>query len=109
LRIRAMERRFYERITALLRVEFDCNNTICCGSVINLSEKGMLLKMQEIPFPLDNQFEILIPLKGEVLIAPVKVSRLVKTDNVYDGMGIELIDPLKKYSEFINNLKKNNL
>jgi hypothetical protein len=104
-----MERRSYERITARLRVEFDCSNTICCGSVINLSEKGMLLRTPVIHFPLDQQFEIFIPLKSEVLIAPVKVSRLVKTRNFYDGMGIELIDPSEKYSEFINYLKKNNL
>ena len=102
-----MERRTSERINVSLRVEFDCSNTICCASAINLSKKGMLLRMPEIPFPLDKHFEIFIPLKRGVLIAPAKVSRLVKTLNVYDGLGIELIDPPKKYSEFFNYLKQN--
>jgi hypothetical protein len=109
LRIRAVERRSCERISARVRVEFDCSNTICCGSVINLSEKGMLLRTPVIHFPLDKQFEIFIPLKNEVLITPVTISRLVKTHNVYDALGIELIDPPRKYSEFINKLKKNNI
>ena len=100
-----MEKRSAERINATLRVEFDWSNTICCCTAVNLSEKGMLLKTSDISFPLDTHFEIYIHLKGAVLEVPVKVNRLVKTDNVYDGIGIELIAPPPLYVDFISNLR----
>jgi hypothetical protein len=88
-----------------VRVEFDWSNTICCCNAINLSEKGMLLKTSDICFPLDTHFEIYIHLRGDVLEVPVKVNRLIKTDNVYDGIGIELIDPPLSYVDFISDLR----
>lgn len=100
-----MEKRSSRRITATLRVEFDCSNTICCCNAINLSEKGMLLKTSDILFPLETHFEIFIHLKGEVLEIPAKVNRLVKTDNIYDGIGIELIAPPPSYVDFISALR----
>jgi hypothetical protein len=100
-----MEKRYYERITTRLRVEFDCNNTICCSAVINLSENGMLLRTKDIYFPLDTKFEIFMHLKEEVLIVPVKVSRLDKTANNYDIIGIELINPPQKYFDYVDNLR----
>jgi hypothetical protein len=100
-----MEKRSSERISATLRVEFDWSNTICCCTAVNLSEKGMLLKTSDILFPLDTHFEIYIHLRGEVIEVPIKVNRLVKTDNIYDGIGIELIDPPLAYVDFIKTLR----
>jgi hypothetical protein len=100
-----LEKRSFERITTRLRVEFDCNNTICCSAVINLSENGMLLRTAEILFPMDTNFEIFIHLEEEVLILPVNVSRLVKTGNIYDSIGIELINPPKKYFDYVDSLR----
>jgi len=101
-----MEKRSSKRISATLRVEFDWSDTICCCNAVNLSEKGMLLKTSDILFPLDTHFEIYIHLKGEVLEVPIKVNRLVKTDNIYDGIGIELLDPPPAYVDYISDLKK---
>lgn len=101
-----MEKRSHKRIPFTLRVEFDCSNTICCCTAANLSENGMLLKTSDIPFPMDTRFEIYVHLKGEVLEVPAKVSRLLKTDNVYDGIGIELIDPPASYVDFIKDLRR---
>jgi len=100
-----MEKRSHKRIAATVRVEFDCVNTICCCTATNLSETGMLLKTYDINFPMDTQFDIFIHLKGAVLEVPVKVSRIVKTDNVYDGIAIELITPPRAYVEFISSLE----
>lgn len=100
-----MEKRSCARISATLRVEFDCSNTICCCTAVNLSERGMLLKASDIFFPMDTHFEIFIHLKDEVLEVPVKVNRLVKTDDTYDGIGIELIDPPMAYMDFIGSLR----
>jgi hypothetical protein len=73
--------------------------------VLNLSENGMLLKSADINFPLDTQFDIFIHMKGEVLEVPVRVTRLIKTNHMYDGIGIELINPPKIYYDFIHNLR----
>jgi hypothetical protein len=98
-----MEKRAHTRIAGTLRVEFDCSNTICCCTATNLSEKGMLLKTSDILFPMDTHFDIFIHLRDEVLEVPVKVSRIVKTVNTYDGIAIELIDPPRAYVDFINS------
>ena len=100
-----MEKRSFERISTRLRVEFDCNNTICCSAVINLSENGMLLKTRELFFPLDTKFEIFIHMDAEVLILPVKVSRLDKSENIYDILGLELINPPQTYFDYIDRLR----
>ena len=99
------EKRSFERIDTCLRVEFDCNNTICCSAVINLSENGMLLRTREILFPMDTEFEIFIHLKDKVLIVPVRVRRLDKSANIYDSIGLELINPPQKYFDYVDMLK----
>ena len=101
-----MEKRSYKRISANIRAEFDCTRTICCCKVINLSENGMLLKSTDINFPINMQFEIFVHIKGEVLELPVRVSRLIRTNHTYDGIGIELINPPKIYFEFVHDLRK---
>ena len=100
-----LEKRAYPRITSRLSVEFDCNNTICCSAVINLSENGMFLRTAEIIFPMDNNFEVFIHIMNEVLIVPVQVSRLVKSENIYDSIGIKIIDPPQKYIDYVNKLR----
>jgi len=100
-----IEKRSFERFDTCLRVEFDCNNTICCSAVINLSENGMLLRTREILFPMDTEFEIFIHLKDKVLIVPVRVRRLDKSENIYDIIGLELINPPQKYFNYIEMLK----
>jgi hypothetical protein len=98
-----MEKRAFERVPASL--EFHCFNMDYFGTVTNLSEKGMFIRSQKISFPLDLQFNISIPLKEETLNVPVKVNRITKSNNYYDGMGVELLKQPHKYFKFINRLK----
>ena len=100
-----MEKRSYSRIPTGVRVEFDCNYTICCSAAINLSENGMLLRTMELSFPLDKEFEIFVHLKADVLILPVKVSRLAKSENIFDIIGVELIKPPQNYLEYVDRLR----
>ena len=100
-----MNRRSHERFNTRLRVEFDCNNTICCSAAINLSENGMPWITAEILFPLDTEFEIFLHLKEKVLVVPAKVCRLIKTENIYDAIGIELINPPQAYFEYVDSLR----
>lgn len=99
-----MQRRAFERIAADLRANFFCGNTIFRGTVTNLSENGMFVKTK-MCFPFDSMFEILIPLKEEVLKVPVKVSRIEKAEDFYDGMGVKVLNPPQNYIEFVRRLK----
>ena len=100
-----MEKRSYNRIPTGVRVEFDCNFTICCSAAINLSENGILLRTRELSFPLDREFEIFIHLKENVLILPVQVIRLAKSENIYDIIGVELIKPPQNYFDYVHRLR----
>lgn len=78
-----------------------------CGTVMNLSEKGMYISTIDMRFPFDSKFEMLLPLNEEVLNIHVKVSRITKTKDFYDGIGVELLDPPQNYIEFIKCLRNN--
>ena len=99
-----MEKRDAERIQANLDVNYYCGNTVCHGTVTNISEKGMFINTK-IEFPFDLNFELNIQLGTEMLKAPVTVKRIVRTDNYYGGIGVELSDPPRSYLEFIERLK----
>jgi desulfoferrodoxin-like iron-binding protein len=51
------------------------------------------------------RFEVTIPFEGDVLKVPVKVRRLLKRENAYEAIGLEIINPPKKYLDFINALR----
>jgi hypothetical protein len=96
--------RHFERISSNVKVSFDCCKTSYRGIAINLSANGMLIRTEEISFPLDMRFEIFMPLQKEILHIPVEVSRLMKSHDYYDSLGIKLLNPSQKYLDFINNL-----
>ncbi len=99
-----MQKRSFDRIFTNLDVRYFCGSIIHNGTVTNLSEKGMFIRTR-MDFPFDSIFDLLIPLDEEVLHVPVKVRRIVKTDNFYDGIGVELLNPPQNYLKFVNNLK----
>ncbi len=69
----------------------------------DLSETGMFIN-SEIYFPMKSEFEMLVLLKEDVLRVPVKIIRIVKTGDMYEGMGVELLDLPKKYLEHVIRL-----
>ena len=105
LKTSIMEKRDGERIQANLDVNYYCGNTVCRGTVTNISEKGMFINTK-IEFPFDLNFELHIALDNEILKAPATVKRIVRTDNYYGGIGVELQDPAGNYLEFIGRLKR---
>jgi hypothetical protein len=100
-----MERRAFERVNANMEVSYNCGNTICHGTVTDLSEKGMFINTK-IEFPFDLNFELHIALENEILKAPATVKRIVRTDNYYGGIGVELQEPASNYLKFIDRLKR---
>ena len=100
-----MERRAHRRISANIKVEFNCNNICYRGTVLNLSKNSMLVITGGMCFPFDSKFEMIFPLKIEILNIPVKVSRLSRRGDIYDGIAVEIINPPTQYIAFLNTLK----
>lgn len=98
-----MEKRNSNRIPKNLKVAFPCCNKIYSGTVTDLSENGMLI-YSEINLPIKSSFEILISLKNEILKIPAVFVRLEMEGKYYKGMGVELLNPPKKYLEFVHSL-----
>ena len=101
-----MQKRTSERKPSNINIKFSCDNADYSGTVINLSKNGMFIKTRDMCFPFNSTFEIIIPLEKEVLNLPVKVSRITKTNDTYDGIGVELLDPPRNYLEFVKSFRK---
>jgi hypothetical protein len=102
-----MQRRAFERIPVNIYVRFCCGNDDYNGTVSNLSEKGMFIRTCNMCFPFDSEFNLFLPLEDELLNLPVKVRRITKTDDRYDGIGIELLNLPQRYLDYIESLRKN--
>ena len=99
-----MEKRAFERIPLKIQVKFFSDKTGYTGTMMNFSEKGIYIST-EVNFPLKTQFQILIPVKEEVIKVFAEVRNFTKSGHVYNGIGIELINPSQNYIEFINSLR----
>lgn len=97
-----MEKRASDRIPSNQNVRLCFENNISTGTLINISKNGMFVNTK-VCFPLKTQFEILLPMGKEILKVPVKVARLSKKNEIYDGIGAELIEAPAKYLDFVDN------
>lgn len=101
-----MQKRSYERIPAKIKVSFSCCETDYAGTITNLSENGMFISINEMKFPFDSRLELQFPVSRKIMKVSVKVSRMTKTKDNYDGIGVELLHPPPAYLDFIRRLKK---
>ncbi|KPK02616.1 MAG: hypothetical protein AMK71_01645 [Nitrospira bacterium SG8_35_4] len=99
------EKRFYSRMPSKLKARFYCNETDYSGTITNISEDGMFISTGKVAFPFESTIVIFIRRKEMLLKVPVKVCRLTKTENVFDGMGVQVIDPDPDYLKFVKSLK----
>ena len=99
------EKRLHSRMPSKIKARFYCNDTDYSGTIMNISEDGMFISTVKVAFPFESNLEIFIPLKEMLLKVPVKVCRLTKTENVFDGMGVQVIDPDPDYLQFVRSLK----
>lgn len=95
-----MQKRISERIPANLKLRYSCCDTDYSGTVMNLSGNGMFIS-SEISFPIKSSFEVFIQLKDGILKVPVKITRIVKSGNIYEGMGVKLLNIPEKYMELL--------
>ena len=71
---------------------------------MNLSEKGIFINTKKT-FPLKSKLEILIPLKEETLKVHGMIKNIRKVGKIYNGIGVELLNPTKNYLKLISDLK----
>jgi hypothetical protein len=102
-----IRRRSFERVISNVPVKFFYGNSVYFGIVKNFSDNGMLISAKKIIFPLHVhlQIELLSPFNNEILVFPVRVSRLIKEDGICNGMGVELLNVTGNYLEIINSLR----
>lgn len=100
-----MQRRSFERVPADIKIRFYSCNTDYSGTIKNLSENGMFISTDKMLFPFDSTIEIIIPFNEKLLKVPVKVIRMTRSDDVFDGIGVTLLDNHREYLEFVNNRK----
>lgn len=99
-----MEKRAFERLFSNISVRFLSGETVYLGTVKNISKKGMFISTK-VTFPLELQLKILLPLKEELLKLPAKIINIKKSGDIYDGIGVELLNPSQNYLEFIDSLR----
>ena len=98
-----MEKRDFKRIPTSLILRFPSCNTFTSGSLTNLSASGMYIEA-DVCFPIKSKFNVLVQLKDEILKVPVKIVRLVKSGNFYEGIGVKILNQPKKYLELLMKL-----
>lgn len=95
----------YKRLTANVQINFFYDNEIYEGTLVNLSENGMLINTGTSLHRYKSEFIVHITFEKSRLIIPVKVIRLIKENGSYNGIGVELLlKPKKKYLEFMSSL-----
>lgn len=97
-----MNRRSCERLSSQITVKFSCCQIDYDGVVKNLSESGMFISTSGMNFPFESKLEILMPAGHKVFKIPVEVTRMIKSADLYDCIGVRIIDPSHEYLEFVS-------
>ncbi len=87
-----------------IKVKFSCCHIDYDGVVTNISESGMFISTGGMNFPFESKLEILMSTGHRVLKIPVEVTRMIKSADLYDCIGVRLINPSQDYMEFVSNL-----
>ncbi len=87
-----------------IEVKFFCQNTVYYGNVVNLSAKGMYIVIKEEFIPSDLKLDLFIFTSNEIFHIPAKIARLLKTDDLDYGLGVELMSLPQSYLEFLIKL-----
>ncbi|KPK02010.1 MAG: hypothetical protein AMK71_03760 [Nitrospira bacterium SG8_35_4] len=95
-----MEKRHCDRITVNQDIFFCVHNAKRVGILTDCSESGMYIKSL-FSYPFESLYKIQIPLDDDLLELPVKVVRIVKSGEAYDGMGVRLLNLPQRYLEFV--------
>lgn len=84
-------------------IRFFYANTVCCGTACNLSVEGMFIHTKTC-YPVDSMFDVLFLVDEKILKIPVKVKGLLKTDNFYNAMAVEIMSLQRNYLDLIDSV-----
>jgi hypothetical protein len=84
-------------------IRFFYGNTVCCGTASNLSVEGMFIHTKTC-YPVDSIFDVLFLVDGKILKIPVKVKGLLKTDDFYNAMAVEILSLQRNYLDLIDSV-----
>ncbi len=100
-----MQKRAFERIASNIDVSFFCYDTDYKGTIINISENGIFISTDKVSFPFDPEFDVIIPDKKNMLTVPVRVRRVTKSGDDFNGIGALILNPSRQYLDFVRDLK----
>ena len=100
-----MQRRAFERVPANIKVKFFCCESHYDGTIMNLSQGGMYISTDEMRFPFDSEIDIIIQMNLDILKVPVKVIRITKSSDIYDGLGVAVLKPSGDYMDVVNTCR----
>ena len=87
-----------------IEVKFFCQDTVYYGNVVNLSAKGMYIVIKDEFIPANLKLDLFIFTSDEIFHIPAKIIRLLKTDDLDNGIGVELLSLPQSYLEFLIRL-----
>ena len=71
--------------------------------ILRINLRKCLFVNTELCFPVESKMGVLMKLEDEILIVPVEIVRVLKSDHKCTGMGVRILNVPKKYVEFISN------
>jgi len=96
--------RGFERIQVLINITITCENSVEAGTLMNLSEKGMFIRMNGKLPPPHPDVEAIIPIKEEKIQVPARIIRTETINDLYQGIGVEIVNPSQRYLDFLDHL-----
>ena len=84
-------------------IRFFYGNTVCCGTASNLSVEVMFIHTKTC-CPVDSVFDVLFLVDEKILRIPVKVKDLLKTDDFYNAMAVDIMSLQKNYLDLIDSV-----
>ncbi len=97
-----MEKRTYKRIPIHLMVTVFNGGFIHEGLMINISEGGIYF-ISRATLSSGLNIQIAIPFRQDFLKVPLKIKRIERTYNEYDGFAAELLKSSQDYIKFVRN------
>ena len=103
-----LNRRAAKREKSNVQMKIFFGNSVYFGNIHNYSNAGLFISTKKFYIPVNAVFEIFVPSDIEVLKLPVRVCRIVKMEDVYYGMGVELLDVPGNYEKMMEESKRKN-
>jgi hypothetical protein len=99
-----MKRRTWQRIITSIDLRFFHGCEFHSGTAFNISEKGIFISTSRYPTP-NSTLSILFHTESGLLVCSARVIWVRKTNNSYNDMGVEILNPQKDYWSYIEDLK----